>query len=153
MHRRSGLHQHTHKQTHIRSFTSFMQNHSSLPDDICVPYYIALVFAFPFVCDGSECIASLQVTHTVMMKRARVFGLLFLRRQEAHWISWINEWIKILSNHTSGFLLPSPDYQGISVSHAICKQTHIISRYTLRRLTMTTARLTFCIVSVWMLLH
>ena len=53
-----------------------MQNHSSLPDDICVPYYIALVFAFPFVCDGSECIASLQVTHTVMMKRARVFGLL-----------------------------------------------------------------------------
>ena len=40
-------------------------------------------------------ISSLQIIQRVMMKLARAFGVLSLRRQENHWISWINEWIKI----------------------------------------------------------
>lgn len=57
---------------------------------------LSLVPPFFLICvRWKQFISSLQIIQRVMMKLARAFGALSLRRQETHWISWINEWIKI----------------------------------------------------------
>lgn len=56
---------------------------------------LSLVAPFLICMRRKQFNSSLQIIQGVMMKLARAFGVLSLRKHETHWISWINEWIKI----------------------------------------------------------
>lgn len=119
-----------------------MQNNLSHNDHVCtLRWYCFLWFVLFLICvRWKQFISSLHIIERVMMKLARAFGFLVLARQETHWISWINEWIKIHliilqesppPNHNHPLHIASLlDCRGTSVSSSTCKQTHLILEYT-----------------------
>lgn len=132
-----------------------MQNHLSHHDHVCAPLYCCLPqsFLFLFYMRRKQFNSSLQIIQGVMMKLARAFGVLSLRKHETHWISWINAWIKI---HTI-ILQESP--------HTRTQNAVATLRRNLRRrfylqanafnlgvhkggVTMASARITFCNMSL-----
>lgn len=124
---------------------------------------LSLVPPFLICMRRKQFISSLQIIQRVMMKPARAFGVLSLRRHEIYWISWINEWIKI---HLI-ILQESPHTVADTYTHALAArlprnlhhwfhlQTNTFNLGVHKEragegggFTMVTARITFCNMSI-----